>query len=173
MSEIELNQSIASVLDRFEGKYELIKIDPKFADTIDFCEKYEFPLENSGNTIIVSSKKISPVKFCACLVRASTRLDVNGMVKKLMDVRRLSFATPDQTTELTGMMVGGVTPFGLPDSIDVFVDQSVMDLDYVIIGGGSRSYKIKVDPDIFNELPNYKIIDGLSKNEWYYIYWRT
>ena len=82
-----------------------------------------------------------------------------------MDVRRLSFATPDQTTELTGMMVGGVTPFGLPDSIDVFVDQSVMDLDYVIIGGGSRSYKIKADPDIFNEFQNYKIIDGLSKNE--------
>ena len=82
MSEIELNKSISSVLDRFEGKYELIKIDPEFADTIDFCEKYEFPLENSGNTIIVASKKISPVKFCACLVKASTRLDVIGMVKK-------------------------------------------------------------------------------------------
>jgi len=165
MTEIELDPSILAVLDRFEGRYELIKIDPNFADTIDFCEKYGFPLENSGNTIIVASKKIYPVKFCACLVRASSRLDVNGMVKKLMDVRRLSFASSDQTIELTDMVVGGVTPFGLPDSIEVFVDKSVMDLDYVIIGGGNRSYKIKIDPDIFNVFPGFKIIDGLSKNE--------
>lgn len=164
MSEIELNPSLSAVLDRFKGRYELIKIDPDFADTIDFCEKYGFPLKNSVNTIIVASKKISPVRFCACLVTASTRLDVNGMVKKLMDVRRLSFATSDQTTELTGMMVGGVTPFGLPDSIEIFVDKLVMDLDYVIIGGGNRSYKIKIDPDIFNGSPNFKIIDGLSRN---------
>ena len=165
MPEIEIDPSIFAVLDRFEGRYELIKIDPDFAGTVDFCEKYGFPLENSGNTIIVASKKISPVRFCACLVRASTRLDVNGMVKKLMDVRRLSFATPDQTVESTGMMVGGVTPFGLSESIEVFVDKSVMDLEYVIIGGGSRSYKIKIEPNIFNALPNFKIIDGLSKNE--------
>ncbi|MQG18811.1 MAG: hypothetical protein FI687_03445 [SAR202 cluster bacterium] len=164
MSNIELNQSIYAFLEQFKGKYELIKIEPDFADTVDFCDQYGFPLENSGNTIIVASKKISPVKFCACLVKASTRLDVNGKVKELMNVSRLSFATPEQTTELTGMMVGGVTPLGLPNSIKVFVDQLVMDLEYVIIGGGNRTYKIKIDPDVFNGFSNFEIVDGLSKN---------
>ena len=88
---------------------------------------------------------------------------MNHSVRDLMGVRRLSFASADETTELTGMMIGGVTPFCLPDDLPVYVDSRIMDLDYVILGGGSRSAKVKIDPDVFNRMPTVTVVEGLAK----------
>ena len=94
--------------------YEVIEIDPALADTSLFCEHYGFPMEQSGNTIIVASKK-EPKVFVACVVLATTRLDVNKRVRKLMGVSKASFASQKEMKILTGMEVGGVTPFSLPE----------------------------------------------------------
>ena len=141
---------------------EVIRIDPDFADTAAFCEKYGVPLDHSGNTIIVASKK-EPKKFCACLVLATTRLDVNHAVRRLMDVSRVSFATAEETQALTGMMIGGVTLLALPPDLPVYVDDRIMDLDYVILGGGSRSSKIKIAPDALRKLPGFQVVPGLAQ----------
>jgi prolyl-tRNA editing enzyme YbaK/EbsC (Cys-tRNA(Pro) deacylase) len=131
--------------------YDVIEIDPEFADTAFFCEKYGWPPEMSANTIIVASKK-EPKKFVACVVLATTRLDVNKRVKTLMAVPRASFATAEEMKELTGMEVGGVTVFALPDGLPLYVDARVMACDWVILGGGGRSIKIKISPEIFAKL---------------------
>lgn len=141
--------------------YEIMTIDPDFADTARFCERYGIPLENSANTIIVASKK-EPRQYCACVVKATTKLDVNHAVRKLMNASRLSFATAEETRALTGMMIGGVTIFALPPELAVYVDERLMALDWLILGGGSRSTKIKTSPDVFRRLPNTTIVAGLA-----------
>jgi prolyl-tRNA editing enzyme YbaK/EbsC (Cys-tRNA(Pro) deacylase) len=156
-----IEQRVRQVLDDLAMPYELIPIDAAFADTAAFCEHYGFPPEHSVNTIIVGSRK-EPKQYCACLVLATTRLDVNHTVRKLMDVSRVSFASAEDTIALTGMMIGGVTALALPAEIPIYVDAQIMGLDYVILGGGSRSLKIKVSPEALKRLPNTQVIPALS-----------
>ena len=141
--------------------HEIIEIDPDFADTAQFCEKYGYPPERSANTILVASRK-GPEQYCACVVLASTQLDVNKRVRKLMGVRRVSFASAEQTVALTGMMIGGVTPFGLPAEVPVYVDEAIDGLDYVILGSGSRSTKVKMPGAEFTKVPNAEFISELA-----------
>jgi len=153
---------VAQALEGMGATWELMRIDPDFADTAAFCEKYAVPLDHSGNTIIVASKK-EPKQYCACLVLATTRLDVNHAVRRLMDVSRVSFATAEETQALTGMMIGGVTLLALPPDLPIHVDDRVMALDYVILGGGSRSSKIKIAPEALKRLPGVNIVPGLAQ----------
>jgi prolyl-tRNA editing enzyme YbaK/EbsC (Cys-tRNA(Pro) deacylase) len=157
-----IDQRVRQVLERLGLPYEVVEIDPAYADTAQFCERYGYPMEQSANTILVGSKK-DPKQYSACVVRATTRLDVNHVVRKLMGVPRLSFASAEETMALTGMMIGGVTVFALPDGLPIYVDDGLMPLDYVILGGGSRSTKIKIAPEVFRRLPGAQIIDGLSQ----------
>jgi prolyl-tRNA editing enzyme YbaK/EbsC (Cys-tRNA(Pro) deacylase) len=156
-----IEERVRQVLADLGLPYELIPIDAAFADTALFCERYGFPLEHSVNTIIVGSKK-EPKQYCACLVLATTRLDVNHAVRKLMGASRVSFASADDTVALTGMMIGGVTVFALPPELPLYVDAQIMALDYVILGGGSRSLKIQISPEALKHLPNMQIIPALS-----------
>ena len=157
----EIEQRVAAQMELLGVEHEMFEIDPDFADTAAFCEKYGFPMEKSGNTIVVASKR-GQKKHCACIVAATDRLDVNKRVKGLMGVSRASFAGAEETMELTGMMIGGVTPFGLPSELPIYADAKLTDLDYVIIGGGSRSSKIKLAPSELGKLPNLEFIEGLS-----------
>lgn len=152
---------VVRVLDNIGVPYEIMECDPDFADTAAFCEKYGIPPENSGNTILIGSKR-GEKKYSACIALAHTRLDVNHTVRDVMGVRRLSFASADETAELTGMMIGGVTPFCLPDDLPVYVDSRIMALDYVILGGGSRSAKVKIDPEVFRKMPTATVVEGLA-----------
>jgi prolyl-tRNA editing enzyme YbaK/EbsC (Cys-tRNA(Pro) deacylase) len=160
MSE-DIDARVTSSLDRLGVAYEVMTIDPEFADTARFCERYGIPLENSANTIIVASKK-EPKQYGACVVKATTRLDVNHAVRKLMNVSRVSFATAEETQALTGMMIGGVTVLALPPALPIYVDERLMALDWLILGGGSRSTKIKTSPEIFRRLPSTTVVAGLA-----------
>jgi prolyl-tRNA editing enzyme YbaK/EbsC (Cys-tRNA(Pro) deacylase) len=157
----DIEQSVVTVLDGLGIPWELISIDPAYADTAQFCERYGSPLDRAGNTIIVGSKK-EPKQYAACVVLATTRLDVNHAVRKVMGVSRLSFAGPEDTKALTGMMIGGVTVFALPHDLPIYVDERLMALDWLILGSGSRSSKIKTSPEVFRRLPNVTIVPGLA-----------
>ncbi len=161
MNSTTIEQTVISSLQATGVPYQVIEIDPKYADTLEFCEQYDYRVEECGNTIIVRSKR-GEKKFSACVVLGSDRLDVNRKVKALMQVSRLSFASADETRELTGMEIGGVTPFNLPTDIAIYVDAKVMQLDSVILGSGSRASKITVAPSVFEQLLNTEIIEGLS-----------
>ena len=140
--------------------YDVIEIDPALADTSLFCEHYGFPMEQSGNTIIVASKK-EPKVFVACVVLATTRLDVNKRVRKLMGVSKASFASAEEMKVLTDMEVGGVTPFSLPEELKLYVDSLIMELEWVILGGGGRDHKLKISPEVFHQL-GAEIVENLA-----------
>ena len=156
-----IEQKVKSTLESMNVEYEWFEVDPDFADTAACCEKYGFRMDHAGNTIIVASKR-GKQKYSACLVLGTDRLDVNKKVRSLMEVSRLSFASADETMQLTGMMIGGVTPFALPESLPIYIDAMIMDLDYVLLGGGSRSAKIKVPPSALLNIPTASVIEGLS-----------
>ena len=150
-----------ATLDPLGLEYEILECDPSLADTAVFCEHYNIPLSVSAN-VIVAAGKSDPRQYAACVLLATTRLDVNKSVRKRMGVKKCSFASAEETRDLTGMEIGGVTAVGLPDSLPLWVDSRVMLPNYVILGGGSRSIMIKVSPQIFRLTPNTTIIENLA-----------
>jgi len=157
----DAEQATRAALDRLGIAYEWLPCDPEFADTAAFCERYGYPPDHAGNTIIVASKK-EPKRYAACVVLATTRLDVNRTVRDLLGVSKCSFASADEMHRLTGMAVGGVTVLGLPQGVPLFVDARVVALDHVILGTGGRNGKIKVSPEVFRRLPNTRVVTGLA-----------
>lgn len=152
---------IRQALDELGVDYEVLPCNPELADTTVFCEHYGYSPAISANTILVTSKT-GEKQHVACVLLAATRLDVNRTVRKRMGVRRLSFASADETRAITGMEIGGVTPIALPNDLRLWVDARVMNCDYVILGGGNRSCKIKAPPTLFQHTPNTDIIEDLA-----------
>jgi prolyl-tRNA editing enzyme YbaK/EbsC (Cys-tRNA(Pro) deacylase) len=140
--------------------WELFPCDPALADTAQFCEAYGFSMDDAANAIVVAGKG-EPRTYACCLVLAPHRLDVNRTVRQRLGTRRASFAGPDETRELTGMEIGGVTPFGLPAGVPVWVDGAVMRRERIVMGGGSRSWKVIAAPRILLAL-GAEVIDGLA-----------
>jgi prolyl-tRNA editing enzyme YbaK/EbsC (Cys-tRNA(Pro) deacylase) len=148
-------------LDAIGEPYEVLPCDPGLADTAAFCAAYGIPPEQSANAILVASRK--PVgQAVLCLVLAPDRLDVNGEIRRRLGVKKASFAPAEDTVVATGMEIGGVTPFGLPPNMRVWIDQRVMEPAWVIVGAGSREAKIKVAPSVFHRLENASVIAGLA-----------
>jgi prolyl-tRNA editing enzyme YbaK/EbsC (Cys-tRNA(Pro) deacylase) len=156
-----LHPLVRDALAELGVDFEVMECDPALADTAAFVEAYRIPLDRSANTIVVASKGAEPT-YAACVVLATTALDVNKVVRREMEVRKASFAAADPVRELTGMEIGGVTPFGLPADLAVLVDARVMDPDWIVLGGGNRSSKLRVAPRALGRVPSVRVIEGLA-----------
>ncbi|WP_345411943.1 YbaK/EbsC family protein [Pseudonocardia xishanensis] len=139
------------------------EIDPELADTAAFCEAYASPPEFSANCVVVSGKREGQVRFAACLVLATTRADVNGVVKRRLDVRKASFAPMDLAVELTGMEYGGITPLGLPADWPLLVAPEVAAAEAVVIGSGIRGSKLAVPGALLAGLPGAEVVENLAR----------
>lgn len=155
---------IVDQLEQLGASYEMFACDPALADTAEFCAAYGFELADSANTIVVVGKR-DPRVYVACVLLANARLDVNGVIRKKLGIRRTSFASAEESSEVTGMTMGGVTPFGLPADLPVWVDSAVMDRERIVLGGGSRDRKVLAAPSILQLLPNTEVVTGLA-NVW-------
>ena len=156
-----LHTTVLNAIERLEIKVDIVDCLPEYADTAQFCEHYGYPKETSANTIIVAGKA-DPKRYAACLIQATSRLDVNHTVRNLLGVRRASFATAQETQILTGMAIGGVTIFGLPDALPVYIDASLKALDYLVIGAGTRQAKLIIHPTELVKIPNISFIENMA-----------
>jgi prolyl-tRNA editing enzyme YbaK/EbsC (Cys-tRNA(Pro) deacylase) len=157
-----IEHGVLEVLERLGVDHEVLPCDPGFADTAAFCERYGVAREDSANTILVVGKG-EPRRFVACVVLATTRVDVNGVVRQRLGVRKASFASAEETVERTGMMIGGVTVLALPSDVPVWIDARVMARPAVVLGGGSRSMKVRTAPGTLLRLPGAEVVAGLSR----------
>lgn len=139
------------------------EIDPELADTAEFCAAYSSPMSASANCVVVSGKRAGEVRFGAALVLATTRADVNGVLKRRLDVRKASFAPMTEAVELTGMAYGGITPVGLPADWPLFIDKAVADAPELVIGSGIRGSKLLIPGSVLASLPGAEVIEGLAK----------
>jgi prolyl-tRNA editing enzyme YbaK/EbsC (Cys-tRNA(Pro) deacylase) len=158
---VSIDLTVQQQLDRLNVPYELFPCDPALADTANFCAAYGFALEESANTILVIGKSDPPV-YAACVVLSHTRLDVNKTVRQRLGTRKASFAPAEETRAITGMEIGGVTVFGLPPDLPVWIDSRVMERDRIVLGGGSRSFKVISAPEILVRLPHAEVVEGLA-----------
>ena len=137
-------------------------IDPELADTAAFCERYAVAMADSANCVVIAGKRGDVVSYAACVVLATTRADVNGVVRRRLDARKASFAPMDDAVALTGMEYGGITPIGLPAGWVLLIDAAVLDRPDVVIGSGLRRSKIALPSSALAELPGAEVIAGLA-----------
>lgn len=152
---------LITALDQTGVQYEIVACDPSLADTAEFCQAYGYGLDESANTILVAGKS-DPATYAACVVLATTRLDVNKTVRKKMGVRKASFAGGEDTENLTGMTIGGVTPFGLPEGIPLWVDARVMAANRIVLGGGGRDRKVVTSPEVLTAI-GAEVVEALAR----------
>lgn len=157
-----MDDMVTLQLDALGLSYSVVPCDPQLADTQEFCDAYGYSVHDSANAIIVVGKS-DPKIYAMCLVLASTRLDVNKVVRKRLGTRKASFASSEETIDLTSMQIGGVTPFGTSTQLPVWIDQRVMERDQLIIGGGSRDRKLIVPPETLAGHPMAEVVVDLAK----------
>jgi len=138
------------------------EIDPGLADTAEFCAAYSSPLERSANCVVVTGRRSGETRHAACLVLATTRADVNGLVRKRLDVRKASFAPMDDAVARTGMEYGGITALGLPEAWPLLVDAAVAAAPAVVIGSGIRGSKLALPGELAARLPGAEVVEGLA-----------
>ena len=146
----------------FEHGYEDVRvaeIDSDLADTAAFCEQYDIGLDVSANCVIVEAKRGETIKYAACVILATTRADVNGVIRKMLDARKASFAPMNTATSLTMMEYGGITPIGLPKDWPIFIDSHVVQQKRLIIGSGIRGSKILITSERLQGLANVQVRD--------------
>ncbi len=158
-----MRTAIRALPAELAGQVRVTPIDPTLADTAAFCEAYGMRLDEGANCIVVAGRRGDVTRYAACLVLATTRADVNGLVRRRLDARRASFAPMDEAVALTGMEYGGITPFGLPSEWEVLVDDAVAALPAAIVGAGIRGAKLSVPGAVLAALPRATVIDGLGR----------
>ncbi|MEU9208035.1 YbaK/EbsC family protein [Streptomyces sp. NPDC048415] len=164
----ELTRPVADAVRDWRGSIPADQIiyvdtDPEWADTATFVEHYGRELlDQSANCVVVAGKRGGETTLAACVVLSTTRVDVNGAVRRQLGARKASFAPMDTATGETGMEYGGITPLGLPGDWPVLVDAAVVELPYVLVGSGRRRGKLLVPGKVFAELPNAVVLEGLG-----------
>jgi prolyl-tRNA editing enzyme YbaK/EbsC (Cys-tRNA(Pro) deacylase) len=137
-------------------------IDPELADTAAFCDRYAVQLDDSANCVVIAGRRGDHVSYAACVVLATTRADVNSVVRRRLGARKASFASMDDAVALTGMEYGGITPIGLPSDWPVLIDSAVLDRQVVVVGSGVRNSKLALPSTVLPDLPGAEIIPGLA-----------
>jgi prolyl-tRNA editing enzyme YbaK/EbsC (Cys-tRNA(Pro) deacylase) len=134
------------------------EIDPGLADTAAFCDHYDVALDVSANCVVVEARRADRLWYAACVVLATTRADVNGIVRKHLGARKISFASMDTAVSLTGMEYGGITPIGLPADWPILIDESVVAQPHLIVGSGIRGSKLLASAGVLASLPNAEVL---------------
>jgi prolyl-tRNA editing enzyme YbaK/EbsC (Cys-tRNA(Pro) deacylase) len=145
------------------SRVQVAEIDPRLADTAALCEAYDVGLDVSGNCVVVAGTRSGETRLAACVVLATTRADVNNLVRRRLDARKASFAPMELAVQTTGMEYGGITPIGLPDPLPVLVDAAAAACDVVVVGSGIRGSKLALPGDALAQLPRAEVVDGLGR----------
>ncbi|WP_018684798.1 YbaK/EbsC family protein [Actinokineospora enzanensis] len=154
---------VKALADLDASRIGVAEIDPGLADTAAFCEHYGSSLSASANCVVVLGKRGGEERLAACLVLATTRADVNGVLRKQMDVRKASFAPMDRAVSDSGMAYGGITPIGLPAEWPLYIDAAVAAAPELVIGSGIRGSKLLVPGDLMAALPGATVVEGLAR----------
>lgn len=159
-----LADATAAALERlgWADSVGVVEIDPALSDTALSHEAYRLPPETLANCVVVAGKREGSERVAACVVLFTTRADVNGAVRRRLDVRKASFLTMDRAVDLTGMEYGGINPIGLPGEWPVLVDRRVVETEVVLTGSGLRKSKLLLPGSLLARLPGAEVLDGLG-----------
>ncbi len=154
--------ALAALPDQLAACCSIAEIDPTLANTAALCAHYQVPLDASANCVVVTGKRDGIQRWAGCVVLATTRADINGVVRRRLDVRKASFAAQDEAVGRTGMEYGGITPLGLPAEWPVLVDAAVAAADAVVVGSGLRRSKLVMPGAVLAALPRAEVVENLG-----------
>lgn len=155
--------ALAALPSELAARCTVAEIDPALADTAALCEHYQVPLRACANCVVVTGKRAGEQRWAGCVVLATTRADVNGVVRRRLDVRKASFAAQDEAVEQSKMEYGGITPLGMPAGWPVLLDAAVAAADQVVVGSGLRCSKLLLPGEVLTALPGAEILEGLGR----------
>jgi prolyl-tRNA editing enzyme YbaK/EbsC (Cys-tRNA(Pro) deacylase) len=158
----------AALTDLHDETVGVAAIDASLSDTAAFCEAYKVTPEQAANCVILEARDGTERSYAACVVLGSTRADVNGLIKKTMQVRKVSFASMEIAVALSNMEYGAITPVGLPAAWPIFIDKRVAESDYLIIGSGVRGSKLAVRGPFLAALPGARVLPDLGLDKTLY-----
>src|SRR5215207_1273047 len=158
-----LGAPVAAALESVAGEVWVAEIDDDLADTAAFSAAYAVPLEASANCVVVAARRAGQTTLAACVVLATTRADVNGLVRRHLGARKASFAPQDVAVAESGMAYGGITPIGLPGEWPVLVDPAVAAAELLVVGSGTRGSKLAVPGAVLAALPSAEVLEGLGQ----------
>ena len=152
-------QPVADAVRRtMPGGVYIAAIDPVFSDTAAFCASYAIDLGISANCVVLEARRAERTWYAACMILATDRADVNGVIRRTLEARKISFASMETAVRLTGMEYGGITPIGLPADWPILVDERVAEAERVVIGSGFRRSKLLVPGRLLASLPNARTL---------------
>ena len=155
--------ALAALDPALAAQVQAAEIDATLADTAAFCAAYGVGPDVSANCVIIAGTRGEVTRYAACLVLATTRLDVNGVVRRLLDARKASFAPMDDAVRLSGMEYGGITPVGIPSDWALLLDARVAALPSAIVGSGIRGSKLRLPGSVLAALPGAQVVEGLAR----------
>jgi prolyl-tRNA editing enzyme YbaK/EbsC (Cys-tRNA(Pro) deacylase) len=160
-----LATSVQTALTKIDSAEQVgvVEIDPAVADTTAFCDKYGVRPDESANCVVVAARREGTTRLAACVILATTRADVNGLVRRRLDARKVSFAPMEDAISETGMEYGGITPIGLPTGWPVLIDDAVALHPRVVIGSGLRMSKLVMPGRVLSSLPLAEVIRALGR----------
>jgi prolyl-tRNA editing enzyme YbaK/EbsC (Cys-tRNA(Pro) deacylase) len=139
-----------------------VEIDPTLSDTGAFCGHYGVGMDRAANCVVLEATRGDRSWFAACVVLGTTRADVNGLARRKLEARKVSFASMERAVMQTDMEYGAITPIGLPGDWPILIDKRVVSASYVIVGSGVRKSKIIIPGDLLASLPNARVLEGLG-----------
>lgn len=140
------------------------EIDPELSDTQAFCDEFGVSLDMAVNCVIVEARRADKTWYAACMIPATVRADINGIVRRELGARKISFAPMDKAVTLSGMAYGGISPIGLPADWPILVDSAAAALPHAVIGSGIRKSKLLVSGKLLASLPNAKVMPLTKTN---------
>ncbi|MDR2253996.1 MAG: hypothetical protein LBD97_09125 [Bifidobacteriaceae bacterium] len=138
-------------------------VDPADSDTATLVGKFALSWDTAANCVLVAGKRQGQERVAAALVRADTKADVNGAIRRLLDVRKASFLPTEQAVDASGMEYGGITPVGVPATWRILIDERLTRGGDVLIGAGVRSAKLAVPGELLVSLPRAELIPDLGR----------
>lgn len=138
------------------------EIDSSLSDTEAFCRHYNIGMETSVNCVIVEARRGDNRQYAAVLIGGLDRADINNVVRRHLDARKISFAPREVAVELSNMEFGAINPIGLPADWPILIDRKLVDLKQGIIGSGVRSSKLLVSGQLLANLPGVEVL-GLAR----------
>ena len=96
--------------------------------------------------------------FILCLVAGDKRCSLNKL-KKIKNIKDVSMASPEEVKTQTGYTIGGVSPVGHLDRVEIFIDKSLKRFMNLFGAAGHPNCVFKIDFSSIQKITNGKIED--------------
>ena len=96
--------------------------------------------------------------FILCLVSGDKKCSLNKL-KKITHKNDLCMASPEQVKTQTGYTIGGVSPVGLLNNVEIFMDNTLKRFDKLYAAAGHPNCIFQIDFDKLKKITSSKVME--------------